>query len=96
MIRSYGMTAKRKPKLSIQTEVLSVTFILSTVCHDNQELLRQNPRYLADLKALSLVDRAAQLEMGLREVTGRSNLRLKVFNGIGSRSCGGVPEEEDR
>lgn len=47
------------------TEPLSVTFILSTV-YDNQELLRQNPQYLANLKALSLVDRERKLGDGQR------------------------------
>lgn len=47
------------------TEPLSVTFILSTV-YDNQELLNQNPQYLANLKALSLVDRERKLGDGQR------------------------------
>lgn len=39
-----------------QSEVKSVTFIASTV-YDNQILLKNNPSYLANLKALPLVER---------------------------------------
>lgn len=39
-----------------QGEIKSVTFIASSI-YDNQELLKTNPQYLANLKALSTVER---------------------------------------
>jgi len=40
----------------VAADVKSFTFIASTI-HDNQELLRKNPQYLANLKALPTVDK---------------------------------------
>lgn len=74
------------------TEPLSVTFILSTV-YDNQELLRQNPQYLANLKALSLVDRERKLGDGQRGGNWKVKPSAgKVFNRNWFRTVTFVPD----
>lgn len=54
-IRKYG-NIHLKADDPDQAQPKSVTFILATI-YDNQELLKKDPSYLANLKALSLVDR---------------------------------------